>query len=53
MPFPFDTFTGRLPSKRVGLILGSVITIFALSRREFWIISSFFSAWFYGVLERA
>jgi hypothetical protein len=54
-PFPVAKFTGRLPSKRVRLILCSVITIFALSRREFWIISSFLSASFYGAqpLERA
>lgn len=40
-PFPADTFTGRLPSNRVGLIPCSVITIFALSRSEFSTISSF------------
>src|SRR5690349_2756840 len=33
-PFPAATLTGRLPSNRVGLIPCSVITTFALSRRE-------------------
>src|SRR5512138_2049721 len=44
-PFPAAIFTGRLPSNSVGLIPCSVITTFALSRREFSTISSFFKAW--------
>jgi hypothetical protein len=44
-PFPVDTFAGRLPSKRVGLIPCSVITIFVFSRREFSILSRFLSVW--------